>query len=171
MRKTILNFSIIILFLYVIFFLFKNSIGYNIKSSNFLTISFFSKISPQGWGFFTKNPREENVYIYSIHNGQLKSEITQNSSYKNFFGISKKSRMIGFEVSMILGQLKNTKWSKYTQNFNTLPLQQIDSKNLHYLKNGKYILIKEKVPPYTWRNNIKNKTNLLEIIYVNCSKK
>jgi len=154
-----------------VFLLFTNSISYNLNTSSYKTIKIFSTISPQGWGFFTKSPREDNVYIYSITDNKISNIMPPNSHYSNFFGLSRKSRMIGFEISHILVQLKNQKWSNFYGNFNQNLKEpiKVDNSKLHYLKKGKYLLIKEKVPPYLWRNYVKN--NLKEAIYVECIKK
>lgn len=154
-----------------VFLLFTNSISYNLNTSSYKTIKIFSTISPQGWGFFTKSPREDNVYIYSVTNKNIINEMLPNSHYSNFFGLSRKSRMIGFEISHILVQLNKEKWENFNGNFNkyTKKAIKVDNSKLHYLKTGSYLLVKEKVPPYLWRNYVKNK--LKEIIYVECVKK
>ena len=151
------------------FTLFSNSIPYNLITGNLKKIKFISTVSPQGWGFFTKSPREDNVYIYSLTNSLVKSEMQPNNHYSNYFGISKKSRMVGYEVSMILTQLKHEKWSFFNGTFaNDKKSINVDNSNLHFLKNGKYALVKEKITPYLWR---KLSTPKKEIIYVVCSGK
>lgn len=151
------------------FTLFSNSIPYNLVTGNLKKIKLISTVSPQGWGFFTKSPREENIYIYSLNDNLVKNEMPTNSHYSNYFGISKKSRMVGYEVSMILTQLKHEKWSSFNGVFvNDKKGIIVDNSNLHFLKNGKYALVKEKITPYLWR---KLTTPKKEIIYVVCSGK
>lgn len=167
-RKIYYLLIIIIIFSFS-FTLFSNSIPYNLITGNLKKIKFISTVSPQGWGFFTKSPREDNVYIYSLANGLVKNEMHPNNHYSNYFGISKKSRMIGYEVSIILNELKNEKWSSFNDAFvNNNESIIIDNSNLHFLKNGKYALVKEKITPYLWR---KLTTPKKEIIYVVCSGK
>lgn len=69
-------------------------------------------ILPQGWGFFTRNPREAILEIYEIKkndNGMVKI-LTKNTSWKNWFGLSRNNRFIGYEMSKLIGHIPKEAW-------------------------------------------------------------
>ena len=79
-----------------------------------LPISITKKVSiflPQGWGFFTKSPKEAEASIYKINTNNTLTLISiNNASYLNHFGLSRKARKIGFEISQILKEIPDSSW-------------------------------------------------------------
>jgi len=121
----------------------------------------FLSLSLQGWGFFTRNPREEVVDIFKIEGHRLKKMTVINASASNYFGMSRKSRKIGMEVSVILGKLKKKEgeWKRMTKNEPMLhgdPIVPLESSNLHYLSKGEYLLTKRVTTPWAWYNKKNN---------------
>lgn len=161
--------AVTICFLYV----FTYSFGYNVIATNYKATVFFSKIIPQGWGFFAKNPREDlYLNIYSLSDKKILDVMPVASHYTNFGGLSKKTQMISFESSLILSQIDSTAWKPWNGQFSTLESDYviICDTNLHYLVEGDYAFIRKGVTPYLWRN-LKNNKIKKEIVYVRCIKK
>jgi antimicrobial peptide system protein, SdpA family len=74
----------------------------NMKSKTLL------KIFPQGWGFFSKSPRDSTV---TILNESLESAANwPNNSLKNLFGINRFGRTQGIEMGLIFSQVPNSSW-------------------------------------------------------------
>ena len=121
---------------------------------------FFTAIAPQGWGFFTRSPKDDNVDIYLLKNSAVKLVSYPNASYRNYFGGSRKSRTIGMEISVILGKLKTVPWDTVTVNTPVLDttkvVHHIDSKWLFYLSKGEYLLVKKPIVPWAWYGNENN---------------
>lgn len=68
-------------------------------------------LMPEGWAFFTRNPREEKMHIYKrLANGKWDVVNVPGSSMRFFFGLDRKGRAIGTEASTLLKQLKNDDW-------------------------------------------------------------
>lgn len=70
---------------------------------------------PQGWSFFTRNPRESDHLVYSKDaNGKWISVIQPNASPKNLFGISRSGRAVSVEMGLLLTSLndKGVKWTE-----------------------------------------------------------
>jgi antimicrobial peptide system SdpA family protein len=68
---------------------------------------------PQGWKFFTRNPREEDIGIYAKDsNGEWLPMIHPHSSPINLFGIKKTSRAKAVEFGLLLSLLSehNPNW-------------------------------------------------------------
>ena len=68
--------------------------------------------APQGWAFFTRDPREEDILLFvrgrdgawiSAHKGP-------HASPSNYFGLSRASRARGIEVGQILRRVPKAGW-------------------------------------------------------------
>lgn len=118
---------------------------------------FFTAIAPQGWGFFTRTPKDDNVNIYLVKNNSIKLLSYPNGSYKNYFGGSRKSRTVGMEISIILSKLKTVPWDTITVNSQVLHMTKvvhhINSQSLFYLSKGEYLLVKKPITPWAWYGN------------------
>ena len=59
---------------------------------------------PQGWAFFTKNPRDPQVFIYQVDtiDDSIKLENLRNTQLKYLFGIDRSNRKISSKLSKIL---------------------------------------------------------------------
>ncbi|NAW50481.1 SdpA family antimicrobial peptide system protein [Elizabethkingia argentiflava] len=166
MRKCFYT-SVILISIILLFITFTNSIKHNLYSGSFHTTRLVNTILPQGWGFFTKDPREANVYCYKYNNGNLENMIYTSDHYVNLFGLSKKSRMIAFENSMILGQIKKIPYQSINNLKNDHAIYKVKCNGLNYLKEGEYIIIRDEVPPYLWRDFKKKEKTF---IHVRCIK-
>lgn len=65
-----------------------------------------SQILPQGWGFYSKDPREEYLNIYS-EDGETSAQ-WPNMSLSNLFGVNRFGRAQGTELGLIIAALKET---------------------------------------------------------------
>ncbi|MGI8950156.1 MAG: SdpA family antimicrobial peptide system protein [Chitinophagaceae bacterium] len=126
----------------------------NALTPNFETKRFLSSILPEGWSFFTRSPREEEADLYKIINDSLIEIINTNSEPLNFFGLSRQSRRIGMEVSMIANQIPDTVWKETTFvscKLSTLNVFLIkNKKNLYLLKSGTYLVSIHTLIPWAY---------------------
>jgi len=113
---------------------------------------------PQGWGFFTRNPREAHFEIYEIakESGNISQLLHKNTSFKNLCGLSRNNRYIGYELSKLIGYIPKAAWKNragfvltenlpdttYTLEVNEL-LQTFDS-------DREYLFVQFKPIPYAW---------------------
>jgi sporulation delaying protein A len=67
---------------------------------------------PEGWGFFSKNPRDADVYIYSVKDGDFMLK-TPSSSFENLLGLKRDARAQGAEYGILLKQLSADKVQWY----------------------------------------------------------
>jgi antimicrobial peptide system SdpA family protein len=112
---------------------------------------------PQGWGFFTKDPKEALLDIYQLENNSLNKIELKNFSSANYWGLSRKSRIEGYEVSMILSTVGKTKWKDTVGLASSdkpyLPDSAITVKTnqpFKYFDNGEYLFLLRKPIPYEW---------------------
>lgn len=66
-----------------------------------ITMSIF----PQGWGFFSKDPRDDHFYVIDIPSGELGAS-WPNMTLKNWGGLKRFGRSQGIELGRIYSQVK-----------------------------------------------------------------
>lgn len=110
---------------------------------------------PQGWAFFTRNPKEELVSIYQISQNEIKEVNIRNGSAKYAFGLNRKPRVKGYEISLMLSQLKPKDF--FSGNFDTIPNIDtckpllIETKYpLKCFENGIYVIKAFEPVPWAW---------------------
>ncbi|MGE9516493.1 MAG: hypothetical protein ACQPRH_04050 [Solitalea-like symbiont of Tyrophagus putrescentiae] len=101
--------------------------------------------------------------IFAFNNGNPININSPNFSAANYFGLSRKSRKIGFETSLILQAIKETetKWQAINtkDGLDHLLLQSNDillPYKLTTIKDGWYILTKKAIIPWAWFNKTNN---------------
>ncbi|UCJ08207.1 SdpA family antimicrobial peptide system protein [Chitinophaga pendula] len=97
--------------LFVLYFVALASLPNNpvaLKSnSRFHVISFL----PEGWAFFTRNAREDVLYVYKKQpDGHWELVNVPGSSLRFIFGLNRKGRAIGPEIAVLLRQLNDEDW-------------------------------------------------------------
>jgi antimicrobial peptide system SdpA family protein len=128
------------------------SLSYNQKASIFTLI-------PQGWGFFTRNPREDEPYIYKKA-GKTWIQISKpNAASGYFFGASRQGRKINFEAYNLISQLKDSlSWQKVDlvmanpKQFADLPLVRFINNTTSPILLGEFIFVKKRKIPWAWSN-------------------
>lgn len=127
------------------------------------------RIIPQGWGFFSKDPREETLYVEELKNS---SELQwPNNNIKNFFGISRYGRSQGTEVGIIQQKIPNDKWKNCKQGIDSCR----DKVNTVTVYNdipktsvcGNYIFYKSEPVPWSWNKYTKQTEYNSKAIRVN----
>ena len=118
---------------------------------------------PQGWSFFTRNPKEEQFNIYTISKeGSVSLLSCRHTSRKNLFGLGRLPRSIGREMSIILkyidgntqfqwkdasGRITASKLSLDDVKTLTIPHKE---KRLRHLKGGLFVIVKTEILPREW---------------------
>lgn len=125
---------------------------------------------PQGWGFFTKDPRDNQLDVYKIENEKIKRVTIKNFSMKTYFGVSRKARFIGYESAQIINSIDEKYWKSdifgNLSELNNDIIFKYDNDSLKYLTKGTYIFITYKVIPYKWAKNNQEKNNPIEFAFV-----
>jgi antimicrobial peptide system SdpA family protein len=68
---------------------------------------------PEGWGFFTRDPREPDLYVYrNSHNRWETASLGPHSQPRHIFGLSRSSRAQGVELGLLLHRTPHTKWAE-----------------------------------------------------------
>lgn len=112
-------------------------------------------IFPEGWSFFTRNPREPLLESFNIVDNNLVPIPLSNSSSENFFGFSRKSRVKGFEASMIVSDIPSNIWKEdtgidYKKHINDSVINIKPKQSNTYFKKGVYLFVLKKPIPWAW---------------------
>ncbi|MBK7885301.1 MAG: SdpA family antimicrobial peptide system protein [Chitinophagaceae bacterium] len=120
--------------------------------------------------FFTRSPREEMADIYIIQKDKsIKKLSSQCSAFSNLCGVSRKSRKIGMELSIVASKINDSLWLKQEvswEDIEKLPVTKItmDTDN-KYLVKGDYIINAVLPIPWAWAKSktTKPKTRIVRI--------
>lgn len=118
---------------------------------------------PQGWAFFTRNPREAQISIYKIENGSiLKPYPQRHSSFINLFGLKRTSSKILTELQLIKLKTSDSlysdmKWNYQVDKYSKLPTKSFEYKNEIFdpILLGNFIVVYQKPVPWAWSKSIK----------------
>lgn len=172
-KKKIFLISTATAFLWLLGSIFINSIKYNVHSNDSNTRKLYQYVIPQGWGFFTKSPRGEMVDLYKVHDDKSMEIVPiRNNHHSYYFGMSRESRKIGMEISVLLSQVNDKKWDQF-KGFENICIPDssfvVSNASTDLIPDGNYMLVKYKETPWSWRNTVKDSHIPYETIYINCS--
>ncbi len=68
-------------------------------------------VSPQGWAFFTRDPREPVDRVYLQRGGRLVEADYTNTSGRNLWGLRRAARGVAVELAALLAQIPDGQWS------------------------------------------------------------
>jgi antimicrobial peptide system SdpA family protein len=110
---------------------------------------------PQGWAFFTRNPREKSVLWYQKQNDEWVLINSSSANYKKIFGLSRLSRRQNIELGALMAQLNYAKnWVDCKNNLPNACIPDstnvLKSKFTNPLIKGEYILRMVEPVPWAW---------------------
>ncbi len=129
-----------------------------------------SLIFPEGWGFFTKNPRDPQLNVYKIQGHDTLRVLMNNHLRSNYYGFSRKSRVIGYESSLLVQAVNPDLWTETTMaklHQEELRTDTISPEQPYrYFKEGHYLLSIYEPVPFAWAGNNQEQFNPLQVIDV-----
>jgi antimicrobial peptide system SdpA family protein len=155
----------IIVFLFINF-LFISSINNNTINLKYRAFhkNFSNVIFPEGWAFFTRNPRENKMFMYKIlPNNELQEVSMKNSEAGAYFGIDRKNRVIYAKISKIIDDVKPEYWNDFSLIENKITKNEIDNLSVLSIKAtgpmiyGDFVIMIKKITPFAWYCGTKNK--------------
>ncbi len=154
----------------VIITIFVSSIPPNTLTPHYEVLRIVNSLFPEGWSFFTRSPREEAADLYKIEGEKIKKVNFCNADPKNFFGLSRKSRRIGMEISLLASDIPNSAW-KLVPDLSAEIVKDIPSSNKQYngssvIKQGRYIVSVFKPIPWLWSKHVKKLHRKLKVTVV-----
>lgn len=168
-KPLIIGFAFVTILCYF-YFNFLGTLSQNVVPVTSKERSYISFFFPQGWGFFTRNPRELKYELYKLSAGHLPELMNYKiTSSKNLYGLSREGNRIVMEMIRIQNVLPKTlKWissdldaDKFVINANR-KITVVDSVpgDVSYIKPGNYMMKEYEITPWSWAkypNNITKK--------------
>ncbi len=113
-------------------------------------------VLPEGWGFFTRSPREDGVFAHGRAAETWQPLNFTATSTRNGFGFLRASRVQGVELSALTGGLKDESWTShpdpFAPNADLSAIQRIEVTNTAVLKTmcGEVLLERRLPVPWAW---------------------
>ncbi|WP_157579243.1 SdpA family antimicrobial peptide system protein [Spirosoma montaniterrae] len=112
---------------------------------------------PQGWAFFTKSPRDENIQLYRWENNRLiLVDGQRQATFANLMGFRRSSRAMSVEYAYLLYNVPTTKWTRcetdpeaYIRSHKLTEVRVENNTPRPYLS-GTYYLIQRGIVPWAW---------------------
>ena len=117
----------------------------------------------ESFGFFTKDPKEDQLDIYKVENGKKTKINFRTNSGENLMGLSRMTRRKTYELGVIIRKVPDTSWRKVNEDkLNDIikeetSLKILKDQKVQLLSTGNYILYSYKPIAWEW-NSIKNLT-------------
>lgn len=128
-------------------------------------------IFPEGWGFFTKSPRDQMLDVYRINNDSLEYISMSTHSKRSLFGLSRSPRIIGYESSMMINEIPIEKWkndisANFLNHIKDTAFIIKRKEHFKYFKEGEYLFNIYRQIPYAWSNNNQERNNPIRIVKI-----
>jgi antimicrobial peptide system SdpA family protein len=74
--------------------------------------NFIQDAVPEGWAFFTRNPREENIIAYKIQNDKIGNKVQLiNNQLNLLFGANREARSKNSKLTILASRFKEEEWA------------------------------------------------------------
>ena len=108
---------------------------------------------PEGWAFFTRDCKEEQIFLYKITNNSIEPVTLKTSNADQLFGINRHNRIMHSKLSTILSSIKEPYYYKNSIPINKIKLTEINEFNVQIVNSkicGKYLIKLQKPLSWTW---------------------
>lgn len=91
---------------------------FNPAISKAYRLSEYRSLIPEGWAFFTRNPREPDLEVYyKIKGAWVTNPLTPMGRLDNWFGFLRKPRAQSVDLATIMSAVKKEQWSHLDSGF------------------------------------------------------
>lgn len=94
----------------VVFLVLTGSISENPIRRPFRTRAWLAVVAPEGWAFFTRDPREPQMLVYKRNGSTWSRASLANSMPANLFGLRRGSRLVTAELQQLLQDFPKERW-------------------------------------------------------------
>ena len=131
--------------------------------------AYISTFMPQGWAFFTRSPREPQLYVYRIENNHISKVDIYNASVASLFGMRRTMLASRVEVGALISTVNKKEWKSYNKElsdsclFDSIPVKIVENKTQAKSFCGEYLFQYQEPLPWAW-NNVKRKVVLPSLL-------
>lgn len=143
MKKYYFFLSLLLFFmLWVLYKVYTSKVDYNPEEPSVTTRQFFVRVLPQGWSFFTDDPKEPMLEVYAVHRESginiIKEFLLPSGDY--CFGASRYARALLYQMKSVVPQVPVARWKHGIGDFRD-SLGQIFTQKTTLRQNNKYGLL------------------------------
>ncbi len=157
-RLRIIFITLTVLFLIILYLVGLASLPYNPLSLSSSHRFDLISIIPEGWAFFTRNAREDVVYVYKKDENNKWNLISiPGGSSRYLFGLNRKGRAFDAEVGLLLQEVPETKWIESKRSIDyffeattVLPVIKVENEVNFPSCTGEVIIQKTPLIPWAW---------------------
>lgn len=174
--KHLIYLIVVAFYLSLFLVVFSGAIPYNSTSKQTEVISkFIFSFTPQGWAFFTRDPKEAQFYLFKENGNVWEIEDNKKAQLSSMWGIKICSSYAYYELSELYKKIPPSLFKNcdipFKETFAELPCG-LDSEyefenDLNYQTiQGKYILMIQEITPWSWYKKYKNSAKPTKIIKI-----
>ena len=132
-------------------------------------------IAPQGWSFFTRNPREEHIVAFKKDSRDEWSALGRpNASPSNLFGLRRTTRAHNIEIGLLAMSLNKRQWTPCKESLNLCmkKIPQAVSLVNHSPAAalcGEIALVKQSPVPWAWSRSKRKVVMPSKAVWLNVS--
>lgn len=143
MKKYCLFLGMLLIFmLWVLYKVYTSKVDYNPEEPTVPTRQFFVRVLPQGWSFFTDDPKEPMLEVYAVHHefgrNILSNFLLPSGDY--CFGASRYARALLYQMKSVVPQVPVADWKSGIGDFRD-SLRQVLVQKTTLRRNNKYSLL------------------------------
>lgn len=130
----------------------------------------FRAILPEGFAFFTRNPREQQVTILKLTGNEFQIEKNVNGSIENLLGLKKTARSRDIEMATLISQISESEWLSCKSQLNECathpetPILFLENKYANPLLCGEYLIVLRNPVPWAWAKSMNS--NAMPTLFV-----
>lgn len=118
-----------------------------------------SNLVPEGWAFFTRDPKEDNPVLYRLEKGKPVPFTIIAGSWRNCFGLNRYSRMVTKELGTLMEYVKEAPHAMIEGEpkagmsaIDTLKSITVPNAARHPLLQGEFLIRFVQPIPWAWAN-------------------
>ena len=134
------------------------SLPYNPISIRYAWQTNIKGFIPEGWGFFTRNPREEDLYLYKkVDGGWEGTGYLPIARAANLLGARRTPRAQSIEMALLLKSVKQDQWVACEQHFQQCLadslIVQVENTSPRPVMCGTYCIVRKAPIPWAWSSS------------------
>lgn len=132
-------------------------------------------ISPQGWAFFTRDPREKAKHLYVRRKGDWIEKERSNFTLRNWFGIKRIPRIELVELKAMLADVPERQWAACKSDIETclrnrtVEVVSLANESTTQHLCGEYAIQRREPVPWAWSQDAGDVTIQSEVVRLSIS--
>ena len=98
----------------LILYVLIGSVAENALAHSVVEQRFLRAVTPEGWAFFTKSPREAETVAYRRKGDRWVTAVSPNAHPVHLFGVRRSARVAGIELSDLMRRMPRGHWTPAT---------------------------------------------------------